>query len=256
MIANYHAHTWRCNHAVGTEEEYVLHGLTRGLEIIGFSDHTPYPFPDGYVSTFRMGLDQLQDYTETVLSLRDRYSARAQILLGLETEYYPELFPQLLAILRDYPVDYLLLGQHNLGNEMGEHYNGSPTGDPELLRRYCYQTAQGMNTGLFTYLAHPDLFRFTGDGAVYRRYMRELCAEANNCGMPLELNLLGLSQGRHYPNEMFWQIAAEENCAVILGCDAHDPRAMSDTEPEQRAMEMVRRMGLRLLERADLRPIR
>ena len=253
MIANYHAHTWRCHHADGIEEDYVRHGIDRGLKIIGFSDHTPYPFPDGYVSTFRMNLDQLQDYVDTITSLQRKYSPQTQILLGLEAEFYPALFSQLLSILRDHPVDYLLLGQHNLGNEIGEHYNGRPTGDPELLRRYCYQTAQGMNTGLFTYLAHPDLFYFTGDTSLYRRYMRQLCVEANGCGIPLELNLLGLAQGRHYPNEEFWRIAAEENCAVVLGCDAHSPQAMSDTEPEKKAMELVHRMGLRLLERVDLR---
>ena len=45
MRANYHAHTWRCSHAKGTERDYVEAALDRGLEILGFSDHTPYPFP-------------------------------------------------------------------------------------------------------------------------------------------------------------------------------------------------------------------
>ena len=45
MIANYHTHTTRCNHATGTEEEYVQSALERGLEILGFSYHTPYTFP-------------------------------------------------------------------------------------------------------------------------------------------------------------------------------------------------------------------
>ena len=31
MIANYHTHTPRCNHAVGTEEEYVQAAIQRGL---------------------------------------------------------------------------------------------------------------------------------------------------------------------------------------------------------------------------------
>lgn len=45
MIANYHTHTPRCNHAVGSEEEYVQQALKAGIKILGFSDHTPYLFP-------------------------------------------------------------------------------------------------------------------------------------------------------------------------------------------------------------------
>lgn len=256
MIANYHAHTWRCNHAQGTEEEYVRQGLARGLEIIGFSDHSPYPFPGGYVSTFRMGMEQLDDYIQTILDLRERYAHQAQIPLGLEIEYYPELLPQLLPVLRDRPIDYLLLGQHYLGNEMGEHYNGRPTDDVTLLRRYSQQVCRGMEQGIFTYLAHPDLFYFTGDRQTYCRHMRQICVQSNQCKMPLELNLLGLAQGRNYPNMDFWRMAAEEGCTVVLGCDAHAPQMLSDQAPEQRALAMVRELGLKLVDRVALRSLR
>ena len=54
MIANYHTHTPRCGHAIGSEEEYVRCALEAGFQILGFSDHTPYPFPQGHYSSFRM----------------------------------------------------------------------------------------------------------------------------------------------------------------------------------------------------------
>ena len=54
MIANYHTHTWRCNHATGQEEEYVLTAVEQGFQILGFSDHAPYLFPEGYHSWVRM----------------------------------------------------------------------------------------------------------------------------------------------------------------------------------------------------------
>ena len=66
MKANYHTHTWRCNHAVGTEEGYVLAAIRAGMEILGFSDHTPYLFPGDYYSNFRMRPEQLPDYARTV----------------------------------------------------------------------------------------------------------------------------------------------------------------------------------------------
>jgi len=62
MIANFHTHTWRCNHAGGTERQYVEKALEAGLWILGFSDHAPYVFPRGYHSNFRMTLEQLPGY--------------------------------------------------------------------------------------------------------------------------------------------------------------------------------------------------
>ena len=59
MIANYHTHTHRCNHAIGREEDYVKEALKAGLQILGWADHTPYLFPNGYYSHFRMRPVQL-----------------------------------------------------------------------------------------------------------------------------------------------------------------------------------------------------
>ena len=69
MIANYHTHTWRCRHADGTEREYVERAIEGGLKILGFSDHSPYPFPDGYDSGMRMRLDQVEGYVDSTLCL-------------------------------------------------------------------------------------------------------------------------------------------------------------------------------------------
>ncbi len=38
---NYHSHTTRCKHAVGSDEAYVLAAIEAGLDEIGFSDHAP-----------------------------------------------------------------------------------------------------------------------------------------------------------------------------------------------------------------------
>ena len=36
MTANYHTHTWRCKHAVGTEQEYIENAIAHGLKILDF----------------------------------------------------------------------------------------------------------------------------------------------------------------------------------------------------------------------------
>ena len=100
MIANYHTHTWRCNHAQPGENRYVRAAMERGLKILGFSDHTPYPFPRGHLSTFRMRVAQLPGYCRCIQELQKKYAGKIQIEIGLEAEYYPRYFPELTAILR------------------------------------------------------------------------------------------------------------------------------------------------------------
>ena len=256
MIANYHTHTWRCNHATGREEDYVRNAIDRKFEILGFSDHTPYVFRDGYYSHSRMRMDQFEDYCSIVRLLQKKYADRIEIPLGLEVEYYPAFFPQLLPILQDAGIEYMLLGQHFVGNEVGEHYSGNPTADPAILKKYCTQAMDAMQTGLFTYFAHPDLIHFKGNDKVYREQMRQLCKEAKSCRMPLEVNMLGSWSGRHYPNPLFWELAAEEGCDVVLGCDAHAPDHLLKLQTEENLTEMIRRNELQLLEKVTLRNIK
>ena len=255
MKANYHTHTWRCNHAEGNERQYVENALKAGLEILGFADHTPYVFPDGYYSRFRMKLEQLPDYVDTVLKLRERYANRIDIPLGLETEFYPRHFADLLSRLREYPIDYMILGQHFVGNEYDAPYNGVGSDDPDLLRRYVRQSCDAMNTGLFTYFAHPDLIHFMGSTRLYRQHMMDICREAKSCGIPLEFNLLGFAGGRHYPTRVFWELAAEAGCLCVLGRDAHTPQDLLDEKNEKRALEMLASLGIQPVEKVNLRKI-
>ena len=255
MIANYHTHTHRCNHAIGREEDYVKEALKAGIKILGWADHSPYTFTGGYASHFRMRPIQLPGYIQTIQELREKYDGQIEMPIGLETEYYPKHFENLIAFLRDFPIDYMILGQHFINNEYDGPYSGHLTADKDVVRQYCRQSIEAMNTGLFTYFAHPDLIYYTDDRKFYREMARELCAEAKNCGIPLELNLLGIREGRWYPKDWFWEVAAEVGNDVILGCDAHTPEGMNHPESVQQAKAMVKALGLNLLETAELRSI-
>lgn len=85
--------------------------------------------------------------------------------------------------------------------------------------------------------------------------MLGLCREAKGCGMPLELNMLGKATGRHYPNDVFWELAAETGCDVILGCDAHSPEQLRNRQTEEELCRMVKDYGLNLLQTVPLRSI-
>lgn len=255
MIANYHTHTCRCGHAEGVEREYVEAAVRSGLKILGFSDHTPWDFFDSEPRNrpMRMKPEELPDYARTVRALAREYRERIEIHLGVEAEYYPKYFPRLLDMLRQNGVEYMILGAHFLGNEIGDVYSGRAFTQEETLRRYVSQCTEALDTGLYTYFAHPDLIHYIGDAEIYEREMRALCRSALRTDTPLEINLLGMAEGRHYPNERFWRIAAEEGNTVILGRDAHSPEQFSYDQCERAALEMTERLGLRRLETAPLR---
>ena len=255
MIANYHTHTQRCGHASGEDEEYAQSALEAGIEILGFSDHTPYFFPGDHYSRFRMRPEAFPGYCQSIERLKNDYRGKVEIHLGVEAEYYPALFPELLAYLQENGVEYLLLGQHYIRNEQDGVYSGHVTTDPEVLKTYCYQTMDAMNTGLFTYFAHPDLICFEGKKETYQQYMRQVVREAKSCNVPLEMNLLGIREDRHYPNSDFWEIVAEENCPVIIGADAHSPEVFQSTLAEEKALAWLKELGLTPMQTIPLRKI-
>ena len=255
MIANYHTHTFRCGHAEGNESDYAREAEKAGLKILGMADHTPYDFFDigPRNRPMRMMPEELPEYADSVRALAKEYAGRMEILLGVEAEYYPKYFPRLLELLRDNKVQYMILGQHFLGNEVDEPYCGRPWSDPAVLERYVAQSTEALRTRLFSYFAHPDLLNFPGNDDVYEREMRRLCRAARETETPLEINLLGLRDGRNYPDERFWRIAGEEGCVAILGCDAHQPPKVSDPATEARARGLAARNGVPLLEKLTLR---
>ncbi len=254
MICNYHTHTFRCGHANGTEREYIEKAIAEGLTTIGFSDHVPMPFPDGFQSHFRCPIEKLEDYVTTLLAIREEYKGRINILIGFEAEYYPELFAPMMKMLSPYPIDYLIMGQHFVGNERGEVYNGGAFTNEDKLVRYVDQVICGAKTGAFTYIAHPDLIGYAGDDAeLYRSEMRRLCAECKALDIPLEFNLLGFEEHRNYPCDRFWEIVAEVGNAVILGCDAHQAVKVADKKIVSDAMEKLAQFRITPIERVTLR---
>lgn len=226
MLANYHTHTARCKHARGTDREFVEAAIRAGYDILGFSDHCPWVYPDAFVSGIRMHASETDDYFHSLLSLRKEYEKDIHIQIGLEAEYMPPLMDAQEKLLSDYPLDYMILGQHFIGSESNTNYAGNPTGREEMLTRYVDLCLAGIRTGKYRYLAHPDLIYYTGSAEIYEREMKRLCLGAKALDIPLEMNILGIAVNKNYPNPLFWEIAAKTGNSVVIGMDAHTPEQL------------------------------
>ncbi len=258
MKKNYHTHTYLCRHATGTVDEYVQQAIKRGLVALGFSDHASYPYPGSYRSRFRMSLEETQLYVDMLLEAEKKYAGQIQIHIGYEAEYYPACFESFMAHLRKYAIDYLILGQHFTNNE----YDGIPAGaignSQENLKKYVDQVIAGMETELYSYVAHPDIVSFTGPESIYEEEMGRMIRRAASLDIPLEFNLLGFKESRRYPTDLFWKMVAQEGSKVktVLGCDAHRVEDVADPVIVQRAEEKLRSLGITPIEEIEFRPVR
>ena len=254
MYANYHTHTFRCKHAKGIEEDYIKQAISEGIKILGFSDHAPYIYPEGYVSGFKMKPEELGNYCDTLLSLREKYKGQIDIHIGLETEYYENMFDKTLQFWREYPIEYLILGHHILGNEYDStrHVVGKASDDNSILTRYVDAVIAAVRTGRITYVAHPDMLNFRGDMDFYRSENTRMLKVLKECSVPIEINLLGLMDNRHYPREEFWKLAGEMSADTIIGCDAHAPEFCPHAQTVLMAKRLADRVGVNLLDEVKL----
>ena len=81
--------------------------------------------------------------------------------------------------------------------------------------------------------------------------MRRIARCAKELGLPVEINLLGITSGRDYPCTQFLEAAAAEGCTAILGRDAHTPHAFYETDALEKAIKMAESAGLRITDKAD-----
>ena len=254
MDYNYHTHTVYCGHATGSMEDYVTRAIEGGIRYMGFAEHAPLPYPDGHETWFRLAMTDVPDYFQEVNRLREKYRGEIELSVGFEMEYYPEYFEPMLELTKKSGAEYLILGQHYM---TPEHPNGVHVLEKdyefEHLRDYVKLILGAMETGVFTYIAHPDMYQFVGDNLRYREEMRKICIASRKKNIPLELNLLGIRDHRFYPNEPFWKVVGEEGSPVTFGLDAHDWKDACDEESLKVAMGIVKKYGLNYIGRPELK---
>ncbi len=234
---NYHTHTYRCKHALGDCMDYIQVAKNAGLTTLGFSEHMP--LPNDRWTHVHLEAEGLEEYVHTVRECDDRTSD-LEILLGGECEYIKEEHAYYQEELLDrHQFDYLIGAPHWIpcGSDWVGYTKMKNAEDLRYFASYCVSVIE---SGLFSYLAHPDVFMVG-----YKEWDANATACTNDIidaslelGIPLELNANGLRKSEIgsfdeigkalYPNISFWQLAAERKVPAIIGSDAHDPDLLTD----------------------------
>lgn len=121
-----------------------------------------------------------------------------------------------------------------------------------MLDKYISQVILGAKSGLFTYIAHPDLINFNGDNKLYIQKMTYMANELKKLDIPLEFNFLGYTDKRNYPNNDFWQIVSEVKNDVVIGLDAHNPNVYDDKKNLERAKKYLKSLNITPLDKIEL----
>ncbi len=251
MKYNYHTHTALCHHAKGEPEEYVLAAIEAGFDEIGFADHSAWPF-ENFVSGMRMTEAELASYCESINTLKEKYKEKINIKLGLECEYFPKYLPWLKQRIKEFGIDFLIIGHHFSKDEPGSLYNGNMT-THEQLYNYRDDIIEAMESGMFSYIAHPDIFMrgYPVFDEVCEEISRQIIEKSIETDTPLEYNLLGFShsindgkQGYPYPD--FWKLISEMKPPVTMGLDAHSPDVYLDHALYNKGIENLRALGLEI----------
>ena len=258
---NYHTHTYRCKHATGDVSDYCQTAIAQGLSILGMSDHTA--LPDNRWSHIRMDIDELPDYCQAVDEAKDKFP-QLTILKGMECEFdeqYTSFYQEKL--LGELKFDYLIGAAHffPLNGEWIGSYGG--TDNVAGLKAYTDYFIQSMRSGLFTFMAHPDLFGncyLTWDANTVSA-AQDIFEAAASLKMPLEINGYGLRkpkivtpQGKRcmYPWLPFWELASDYDIEVIVNSDAHHPGDV--TRNMQEAVEIGGKFDLKFANLSYLEP--
>ncbi|MDL2232453.1 histidinol-phosphatase [Ruminococcaceae bacterium OttesenSCG-928-L11] len=248
IYENYHSHTFRCKHAQGDVLDYVLQASRSGIRRLGIADHTP--LPDDWSLGMRMSVEELPGYVDAFAMPR-HIIPQVKLYMGMECDYLPKYHSFFKdELLGRYQFDYLAGSIHAFPyqGEICWIYGGDPMTVP-MLRAYADTCVAAIESGLFAFIAHPDVFgvsmrRWDPEIRACSRYIVEAAASA---GVPLELNTSGYEKARKwptqfspacYPIEQFWEIAAETPIRVVVNSDAHVPESLTaDLDTGYRLME-------------------
>lgn len=227
-LADYHTHTPLCRHAEGWPVELARVAVERGLGELGFADHNPMPEP---FDDWRMLIEELPRYLDSVEEARAEFP-QLNIKLGLECDFLPgqEAWIEKLASMADW--DFLIGSVHYLpaGWEVDNpKYLSRHThrGAPEMWREYWETYEKCIRSGLFDFVAHPDLpkkFGVRPDGDL-RKYYEPTIQALVDTGLAYEINTAGLRKecAEQYPAVDFIAMARAAGIPLLINSDAHRP---------------------------------
>jgi len=247
MLISYHNHTnW--SDGAPTLAAQIQAAKQAGLDELGISDHYVL-HPSGEEVEWTLPLDLLGDY---VLQLRAAAAETRGLTLriGIEADFFPETVDELRTRLEPFPFDYVIGSVHYADgfpiDEKASNWDAlTQDQQNETWRLYWVRVRQLAESGVYDFLAHPDLPKKFGhrpsvDLSSEIHAALDAIAEAD---MAIEINTAGwsLPAQEAYPSLPILQGARARDIPLLINADAHFTEFL--TRNFDRARALAREAG-------------
>ena len=222
MRIDLHNHTPLCNHATGTPKEYILKAIDEGIDIYGFSDHAPMDYDKKY----RMSFEQMNQYEQEVLNLKEKFKDKIDIRLGYEVDFLDGYIDNRVLNAK---VDYLIGSVHFLddwGFDNPEYIAKYKTKNIDEIWQKYFDAIEAMaKFGKFNIVGHLDLIKVFN--YLPKKDIKIIAKGAikaiKKSGMSVEINAAGYRKPikEQYPSKELLQMCYEADIPITFGSDAH-----------------------------------
>lgn len=233
MNFDLHTHHQRCGHAEGTIEDYIEAAIKAGLQVIGISDHSPFfgEKSDHAHPGAAMAISQFEEYIQEVIRLKDKYRGRIDVLLGVESDFFPEHQTLYRQVYSGLPLDYVIGSVHYVRDlHIFDSRRWEQQADSlyeEDQEHYYALIQQSVHSGMFNIIGHMDGLK----GNLPRAYpMRTDLIDATlkliaGAGIAIEINTSGKRKSclAWFPSDEILERACYYGAQITFGSDSHSP---------------------------------
>ncbi len=232
MIADYHVHSTFSDGA-DTPRALVEEAIARGMQAIGFSDHSYTAFDESYC----MKKDAADAYRASIAALKTEFADRIRIFCGMEQDYFASEpasgYDYVIGSVhyiqtgaRFTPVDE---GAQQLIDEAALDYGGDIYALIEVYFRTAADVIRKTNADL---IGHFDLIAKYNEQTPFfdehhPRYIRAWQAAADRLlltGKPFEINMGAVARGCRsvpYPSPEIMDYLLARGASFVLSSDCH-----------------------------------
>ncbi|GIP31207.1 histidinol-phosphatase [Paenibacillus sp. J2TS4] len=238
MKFDMHTHHDRCGHAEGSIRDYIESALEAGLNVVGISDHSPYfgreeDHAEPYIA---MAKSEFSSYISEVLKLKKEYEDRIEVLLGVESDFFPEHAELYRQIYDQYPFDYIIGSVHQTGGlSIFNRNRWKKLSDVQKIavkEEYYDLIRQSAQSGMFQILGHIDAMKgfYPEFSDIPTKAVEATLQIIGESGVAIEINTSGKTKacGGWYPSDDVLERALFYGIPVTFGSDAHIPSRIGD----------------------------
>jgi len=226
-------------------EAYVKRALELGFRAMGFSEHSPLPFP----TTFSLKEENTDAYVRETARLKELYRGQIALYRALEFDFIPGLSDDFATWRDKLHLDYAIGAVHLVQPENGDglwfidgpkkeryddglqKYFGNDI--RKAVKTYYHQVNQMVETQQFEITGHLDKIKmhnagryFSEDEKWYRRLVNETLELIKEKELVVEVNTRGLYKKRSarlFPDDETLKQIREMQIPVLISSDAHLP---------------------------------